>query len=505
MPISFTVIDLFILVLSLVALRWFAKRAPLPLPPGPKGWPLIGNLLDMPNDDFAKTYTEWARMYGSIVYANVAGQPLVILSDIEVANELLDKKSAIYSDRPVLEMAGELAGFKNWTGFLTYGPRWKESRKFMHHAIGTRESLAEFSSLFESANRKLMKEALCDPENLERHIRYSAGTIITRIAYGYQAEEKDDPIIALAESAMRNFTQLRNPGTHLVDFIPLLKYVPPWFPGAGFKRMASEAKQLLQENADKPFHLTMQEMARGKAPASLVSKNMKDSSLTEAEKDCLKWAASSLYSGGADTTVGALSIFFFAMTHYPEVQRKAQEEIDRVVGSDRLPTLADRGKSPYISALLNEVYRWRPVVSTAFPHRTTTADTYKGYYIPKGTIIVPNLWQMTHDPHVYSNPDVFSPERFLEKDGKVAERNPRACVFGFGRRICPGLQFTDVTVWLGIAMALSVFQISKVDEESTEAIPYGPKASVFTGRPQPFKCRLNPRSTKAKELILELS
>jgi hypothetical protein len=84
---------------------------------------------------------------------------------------MLDKKSAIYSDRPVLEMAGELAGFRNWTGFLAYGPRWRESRKYMHHAIGTRESLAEFGSLFESETRRFLRAALRDPENLQQHVR----------------------------------------------------------------------------------------------------------------------------------------------------------------------------------------------------------------------------------------------------------------------------------------------------------------------------------------------
>ncbi|KAH9962377.1 cytochrome P450 [Russula dissimulans] len=497
MSISFTGIDLFPLGLGLIALRWYVRRTPLPLPPGPRGWPIIGNLLDMPSGDFGKAYTEWVGMYGSIDYANVAGQPLVILSDMEVANELLDKKSAIYSDRPVLEMAGELAGFKNWTGFLSYGPRWKESRKYMHHTIGTPESHAEFSGLFESSIRNLLKAALRDPENLERHIRFSAGTVIIRIAYGYEAEQKEDPIIALVDSksVMRNFNRLRNPGTHLVDFIPFLKYVPSWFPGAGFKRMTSMAKRLLQENAEVPFQFSIKEMAKGTAQTSLVSKNILDRSMIKAEKDCLKWAASLLYS--------ALSTFFFAMANYQEVQRRAQNYSKSIV-------LSDRGKLPYISALLNEVYRWRPAVSTAFPHRTTTADTYRGYYIPKGSIVVPNLWQMLHDPQVYSHPDVFSPERFLEKDGKPAERNPRVCVFGFGRRIwnlpaifALGLQFTDVTVWLGIAMTLSVFDISSVIENNADAVPGSPKASVFTGRPQGFKCRLSPRSTRAEELILE--
>jgi Cytochrome P450 len=105
------------------------------------------------------------------VYISVAGQPLIILGDVEVANEMLDKKSAIYSDRPVMEMAGELGGFNKWTGFLAYGPRWKETRKYMHHAIGTRESLADFSSLFESETRKFLKTVLRDPENAQRHVR----------------------------------------------------------------------------------------------------------------------------------------------------------------------------------------------------------------------------------------------------------------------------------------------------------------------------------------------
>jgi hypothetical protein len=111
------------------------------------------------------------RVSGNIVYVSVAGQPLIVLGDAEVANEMLDKKSAIYSDRPVMEMAGELGGFNKWTGFLAYGPRWRETRKYMHHAIGTRESLADFGGHFESETRKFLKAVLHDPENAQRHLR----------------------------------------------------------------------------------------------------------------------------------------------------------------------------------------------------------------------------------------------------------------------------------------------------------------------------------------------
>jgi len=84
---------------------------------------------------------------------------------------MLGEKSAIYSDRPVMEMGGELSGFNKWTGFLAYGPRWRETRKYMHHAIGTREALADFGGLFEFETRNSLKALLRDPENAQRHVR----------------------------------------------------------------------------------------------------------------------------------------------------------------------------------------------------------------------------------------------------------------------------------------------------------------------------------------------
>lgn len=96
---------------------------------------------------------------------------MIVLNDVDVVNEILDKKGPSCSDRPVLHMAGELAGFKGWTVFQMYGQRLKESRKFMHRAIGNRESLKEFDSLFDAEVRKYMKSTLFDPDNIQQHIR----------------------------------------------------------------------------------------------------------------------------------------------------------------------------------------------------------------------------------------------------------------------------------------------------------------------------------------------
>ena len=108
---------------------------------------------------------------GPIVYADAAGQPLIVLGDVDVANEILDRKGATCSDRPVLHMAGELAGYKGWTVFQTYGQRLKESRKYMHRAIGNRESLKNFDSLFDVEVKKYMKATLRDPDNVQQQVR----------------------------------------------------------------------------------------------------------------------------------------------------------------------------------------------------------------------------------------------------------------------------------------------------------------------------------------------
>ncbi|KAI0253130.1 cytochrome P450 [Lactifluus subvellereus] len=498
-PLSTT--GVLVLILSLVLLYWTSKRTRLQLPPGPKGWPLIGNLLDIPMVNFSRTYTEWARKYGKIVHANAAGQPLIILNDLDIANEILDKRGATCSDRPVFTMAGELAGFGKWTSSMMYGPRLKESRKYMHRAIGTRESLEKFDHLFDSEVRKSLKATLRDPENVQQHIRQAAGAIIVRITYGYEPQEQGDPIIVLGKSILADFSRFSELGAYLVDFIPVLKYIPACFPGAGFRKEASKTREALKDFVDIPFQYTMDQMANGTAPASFVTDNMQDVT-TEVAKETLKWTASSLFAGGIDTTVSALYTFYLAMTLFPDAQRKAQDEIDRVIGNDRLPKLIDRESLPYVNALHSEIYRWRPVAPIGLPHKTTVADTFRGYYIPKGSVIVPNTWHMLHDPAVYSNPELFCPERFLASDDKPAERNPRTCFFGFGRRICPGNQFADTTVWLSIATALAVFRISKVVEEGVEVTPEGGYIDSVISHPVQFKCGIKPRSPWAEALIL---
>ncbi|KAG1854759.1 cytochrome P450 [Suillus tomentosus] len=481
----------------------FNKKNPAPYPPGPTGWPLIGNIQDIPRIKPWLTFAKWGKKYGNIVHVEILGQHMMVVNSTRIAIELLDKKSNVCSDRPVLPMCGELCGWKHALALLPYNDRLRQYRKNIHHVIGSRAAVKTHHPIEEIETRRFLKRVFTKPDQLQEHIRQTAGAIILRITYGYKVKENNDPFIDLADRATHQFSRSSIFGTFMVDYMPFLAHVPEWFPGASFKRKAREWCETLDEMASAPYEFVKDQMAAGIAPKSFTSDLLQGRILSAEEEHIVKWSALSLYSGGSDTPIPSIYSFFLAMTLFPDVQKKAQDEIDAVVGSDRLPSFADRDSLPYIEALTKEIQRWNVVGAAGFPHRMTEDNIYNGYYIPKGSLILANVWFMLNDPLRYPNPSQFSPERFLASDGKKPETDPYTICFGFGRRICPGLHLADASVWLSAAMSLAVFDISKAVENGVEITPEIDPSSGTVSYPKPFKCSIKPRSARAVALIQE--
>ncbi|EAU84016.2 cytochrome P450 [Coprinopsis cinerea okayama7 len=404
------------------------RRPPAPLPPGPRRLPLLGNILDMPSSQEWLTFAEWGRKWGDITSISIFGQEMIVINSMKAAVDMLDKKSLIYSDRPVIEMGGELVGWKDSLALLPYGDRFRRFRKMFHQLIGTHSSMSNFLSVEEEETREFLKGLLRDPTSFVQHIRRTAGAIILRISHGYRVKEDDDPLVAVADEAMHQFALATTPGGFLVNLIPPLKHLPDWFPGAGFKQTAKEWRVTLNRMANEPYRYVREQMASGRAEPSFVSKFLEEPEISEDREFDIKMSAASLYAGGADTTVSSIHSLFLALSLFPEVQKKAQAEIDAVVGSDRLPTFEDRQNLPYINALVSEVLRWHAVAPTS---KVSEDDIHNGYFIPKGSLVIANVWNMLHDSMVYHNPMDFKPERFL---GPTPEPDPRNVCFGFGRR-----------------------------------------------------------------------
>jgi len=186
------------------------------------------------------------------------------------------------------------------------------------------------------------------------------------------------------------------------------------------------------------------------------------------------------------------------MTLFPEVQRKAQEEIDRVVGQGRLPSFEDRENLPYIDAVVKEALRWHPVAPLGLPHVSTEDDIYKGYLIPKGAMLIAGIWGFLHDPKVFHDPMSFKPERFL---GENPEPDPHTMSFGFGRRICPGRVLADTSTYLTVAQCLAVFDIAKRVENGRTIETAAKFLPGIISHPDTFQVDIKPRSPEYEKLI----
>ncbi|KAL4931680.1 cytochrome P450 [Aspergillus undulatus] len=496
--------------------QWRRKRtttARMPLPPGPRPLPIIGNVGEMPRQGVPQ-WLHWLghkEKYGPISSITIFGQPIIILNEAQCAVDLLEKRSAMYSARPVQPFM-EMTGWAKTMATPANTAHYAKMRKALHQEIGTARSFSRFEDMLDVEIRRLLLRVLETPGEVRRHLKKESCAVILKMTYGYTVEPRgDDPLVDLAEKAVDQICQAMLPGTWLVDYLPILKYVPPWFPGAGFVRTAEEYRKYASIFLNVPYLFVKKRVAKGegKFTPCHLSRRLQSyhGNIPEDEEEVLKWSGLEFYLGGSDTTVSTMLSFIRAMRHYPAVQQKAQAEIDALMGPSpsRLPGLQDRDNLPYVNAVVKEALRWHPALPTASPHMSIKDDEYNGFFLPKGAVFVPNIWAYAHDPNTYPSPHEFKPERFLTHK---PEQDPRAIVFGFGRRACPGQIMADVKVYLTIVRFLACFDItpkSKEGKQSGEEDLDFDLLNAFIpailSHPKPFEVDIRIRSERYEELV----
>ncbi|QRW07923.1 cytochrome P450 family protein [Ceratobasidium sp. AG-Ba] len=420
-----------ILALANIWARRRSSRSTLSLPPGPPRWPLIGSLLSLPRDKPNwKAFIQWGEDNKSdVIYVPVVGDSLIILNSHQAAIELLERRSALYSSRPRLIMAGDLVGWDVLLGLTPYGNTVRRVRRLLHDGMSMK-AMQAWQPYQEEEALKFIQRLLLTPGDLVAHIRQTAGASVVKLTYGYTVHDNSNEYIMLAERAMDSFSMLTTPGSFMVDFFPWLRYVP-WAP---FKKVVAESRKRVAELTDVPMSYVRAQINSGQDEHSLVSQWLRMPSNEKDQENIIKRAAASLYAGGADTTVSAICTFFVAMVYSPSVQRKAQAEISRVLG-DRLPTLADRPQLPYIEAIYKEARKMTitkaSILVNIFVLGTSFNKGSLGMKIPVGSTILANIWAMLRNADTYRDPDQFKPERFL---GPNPDPNSEDIAFGFGRR-----------------------------------------------------------------------
>ncbi|KAF8183439.1 cytochrome P450 [Pholiota molesta] len=446
-----------------------------PYAPGPTPKPIIGNLFDIPSKRAARH--PW--------------QPHLVMNKLEDAEELFDRRSRIYSDRQVVPIM-ELMGWDHNIGLLQYGDKWRVHRKICQQNFNARAAV-DYQPIIKSKVSQLLQGLLASPERFEEHNKTFSTSLLLTSMYGYDVNSLDDN------------------GSKPHERLPVLRHVPKWFPGASSRRTAEEVKKLTDYLIQSPFDWVKKRMAEGTSVPSLVSNFLETKGGKNASPEDERMISDIAYSiyvakfSQPRQTISMGLTFLYLMAIHPEIQKKAQAEIDHITGGTRLPDFQDRPSLPYLEALYRELMRWMPPVPLGLPHRLTEDDEYKGYFIPKGTSVIGNIWAMTHDEDRYPDPNAFKPERFFNKDGELND-DDHILAFGFGRRICVGKHVATSIVWMMITSILASFDIEKAKDSLGNEIEFRtitPIMVLYCDHKSHFKCSIKPRSAVARDLILE--
>ncbi|KAJ2919372.1 hypothetical protein MD484_g983, partial [Candolleomyces efflorescens] len=405
-----------------------------------------------------------------MIYLKTPGQGVLVLGSHQRVVDLLDKRSENYSDRPPLPMI-KMVNFDWVFGSMPYGSRWNQhSRAF--HEFFSKDGVRKFHPLMYDETKAFLRRVKSRPENLFKDVELLFGMSLMRVAYGFRVAEAGAP------------------GKYLVNCIPALRYVPSWCPGTTFKRVFRELARLSDLTLHAPFEEAKSCLASGEnrqypSMAADLIDNLpeKGDAKYAALEDVARNICAMTYVGGAAPTAIWATAILYVLASYPEVQARAQAEIDAVVGLERLPLVADREKLPYVHAVIKEVGRWHSVGPLSPTHSNIEDDEYDGYFIPKGTIIFSNIWAIMHDPDVFEKPFEFMPERYI-KDGKIDQSVPDAeyALFGHGHRTCPGQNFINDSLFLMVAYLLATYTMVAPKDETGKVPPMKVDSSLTATR-----------------------
>ncbi|KAF8491245.1 cytochrome P450 [Gautieria morchelliformis] len=387
---------------GVVILRWSQSKGPLA--PGPRPLPMVGNLFQMPREQEWHTYQAWARKYGGRYHvSDAAGDPMIILNTLKATRDLMNERSANYSNRPYSVM-NELCGV-DWTVTNSNGEVHRVRRSIVQRYFSGQAAVKHRSHQQDEA-RMLLANLLKSPDLLELHLKGHAASSILLGAYGFRVDGATDPLVQQMDETLQYGDKISGMTSVLLEKFPALNRYPRWMPFSSFRAYGDQFKRVYADIRAEPYNRAVKMIESGTAAPSFVSTSLDDlaaepslspeaqSERVELIKDC----ASVMYGAGTDSSMATMGTFCMVLALHPEVMRRAQAEVDNVTGEERLPTFDDQDSLVYISALFWETLRYNTVTPLGLPHKVVNDDVYEGTFIPGGATIVGNMW---YDPAMH--------------------------------------------------------------------------------------------------------
>ncbi|KAL1561839.1 5-O-(4-coumaroyl)-D-quinate 3'-monooxygenase [Salvia divinorum] len=469
------------------------------LPPGPRPWPFVGNLYDVKPLQF-RCFADWANSYGPIISVWFGSTLNVVVSSTELAKEVLKEKDQQLADRYRSRTATRLTKYGQDLIWADYGPHYVKVRKVCTVALFSAKSLESLRPIREDEVSAMVESIYNDCTAPGRSaksllLRKYLGAVsfnnITRIAFGKRYVDTEGRIHKQGEE-MRSIADNRlrlGASRPIAEHIPWLRWMFP-LNEEDFAKHAARRDRLTREIME-DHNIARQKTGGAKqhfCDALLTLKEKYD--LTDDTIIGLLW---DMIHAGMDTTAISVEWAMAELIKNPRVLQKVQEELDRVIGNERVMTELDFANLPYLRCVAKESLRLHPPTPLMLPHRASTNVKVGGYDIPKGSTVHVNVWAVARDPEVWKNPLEFRPERFLEDDVDIKGHDFRLLPFGAGRRICPGAQLGLDMVTSMLGRLLHHFTWAPPSGVSPEAINIAERPGVVTFMGTPLEAVATPR------------
>ncbi|XP_012254145.2 methyl farnesoate epoxidase-like [Athalia rosae] len=467
-------------------------------PPGPRGLPLVGNILDLKRlvEETKFHYRAWNRLaesYGAIVGLKLGlSEPMIIVSGKEAVTEILNREE--FDGRPDgFIFRHRTQGVRRGVIF-TDGTIWKEQRRF---AV---KNLREFGFGKRTMENMIVDEALTLVKIIERKSKSRTIRNVNKIAtvavlnslwcltsgIRYDQEKEDAGLEEMLQTIDDVFKDSDVSGG-IITYFPFLRYLIPVYSGFNAR---NERQNRLWDFFGKfvAEHKISRKKGSTEEPRDLIDAYLaeiesqppnSESSFNEPQLIAL---VKDLFTAGVETTSNTVGFGLLYLVANQTVQEKIHEEIDRVIGRDSPPTLEMQNRMPYLNATIAEVFRLSNVGPTTIPHRAMADTELLGYEIKKNYVILPNLHSVHNDKSHWGDPENFRPERFLDENGNF-QNDPWVMSFSAGRRKCPGEKLARNSLFLFLSCLLQKFRF---ESPHGETIPSLDGVNGFTISPPNF-------------------